>query len=282
MNLRPFLMLAPLALLAGCGGQPQSLISAASTSVAGQTTSASSGPGSTSSTTSTSSNNVSNTGSPQPSIPGNATTLNDIQKIPNWENCTTCAGGATAVYSQTVGVSSPSLSGGSAQFSLLSGTAPWGQALWWKYLAADNSATHFVYELSFYMDNPTAAQALEFGVSQSTGANRYEFSTQCDMQGDHTWRVWNPTAHSWSSTGAPCPAPAANTWNHLIWELERDASDQVIFTAVTLNGSRTVVNMTMSHQSDSSSGIDISFQMDARSGPTLYSVWLDQMKLSYW
>lgn len=182
----------------------------------------------------------------------------------------------------TEGIGSPSLDGLAAQFSFLSGTASWGQALWWKYLTADNNATHFVYDLYFYMNNPTAAQALEFGVSQSTGGNRYEFATQCAMQESHTWRVWDPVNQGWSSTAAPCTAPAANTWNHLIWEFEHDANQQVVFTAVTLNGTRSVVNMSMSHQSDSSSGIDVSFQMDARSGPTLYSVWLDKVTLSFW
>jgi hypothetical protein len=182
----------------------------------------------------------------------------------------------------TENIGSPSLSGSSAKFSLLSGSAPWSQALWWKYLTSADSATHFVYDLYFYMDNPAAAQAVEFDVSQSAGGNRYEWATQCDMRGDHTWRVWNPSQEAWNSSGVSCTAPAAGSWNHLIWEFERNSSAQVVFTAVTLNGNRSAVNMVMSHQQDSSSGVDVAFQMDAEGTPILYSVWLDRVKLTYW
>ena len=301
--LRQFAFLFPIALLAGCGGQgdntftnSSSLISAdaaggsgstsggTTTGSGGGSTTGTGGTGTTSGTGSTSGGSTTGTttGGSSPQIPSSARSITDIQKISNWENCTDCAGGAFAAYSMTTGISSPSLSGSSAQFSLKSGTAPWGQALWWKYLTADNSVTHFVYDLYFYVDIPSAAQALEFTVSHSTGSSRYEYATQCDLGGSHTWRSWNPSKHGWDSMGVSCPTPAAKTWNHLVWEFERNSSNQVVFKAVTLNESRSDINFTQSRQSDSSSGIDISFQMDAKSGPTLFSVWLDKVKLIYW
>jgi len=215
--------------------------------------------------------------------PSNAQTISDIQNLPGWENCTACTGSALAVYSMAEGVTAPAMAGStSAQFQLLAGTHPFGGALWFKFLGAQNKATHFVYDLFFYVDNPAAAQAIEFNVSQSDGQNRYSFSTQCDLQGAHAWRVWDPTGNKWVASAVECATPAANTWNHLTWEFERDTSGHVIFTAVTVNGNRGVVNLSMAHTADTSSGVDVAYQSDANLNGTPYSVWLDKVSLSYW
>lgn len=219
--------------------------------------------------------------SPSPSNP-NSTTIPDVQKLGGWENCTVCTGSALAVYSMTQNVATPSLSGESAQFQLLSGTEPFGAALWFKFLGAQNSATHFVYDLNFYIDNPGVAQAIEFNVVQSANGSRYNFATQFDLAAGGVWRVWDPIGSRWVASSVTSPRPAAKTWNHLIWEFERDSAGHAIFTAVTLNGNRGLVNMSMSHTADSSSGVDVAFQADADLTPALYSVWLDKINLTFW
>lgn len=180
------------------------------------------------------------------------------------------------------GVTSPSQSGSSARFSLNNGTTPFGAALWFEFLTQDSNATHFVSDLYFYMDNPSAPQALEFYVSQSVGGSRYSFATQCDLAGQRTWRVWNPAAHAWATSSVPCVQPPPKTWNHLVWEFERNASGQAVFKAVTLNGNRGEVNMSMGHTADGSNGIDVAFQADANRTAAAFSVWLDKITLSYW
>lgn len=180
------------------------------------------------------------------------------------------------------GIGSPSLSGSSTRFELLAGTQPYSGALWSKFLGTFDTATHFVYDLFFYVDNPAVSQALEFGVGQSVNGNRYRFYTQCLLVGGQVWRVWDPSTGAWVASSVPCTTPAANTWNHLIWEFERDSSGNVIFTAVTLNGTRSVVNLSMPHDSDSTSGLDVSFQPDADVNATPYSVWLDHITLTFW
>jgi hypothetical protein len=214
--------------------------------------------------------------------PSNAQVISDIQKLAGWENCTTCTGSATAVYTMTQGVTTPALSGSSAQFQVLPGTLPFGGALWFKFLGAQNAATHFVYDLFFYVDNPAAAQAIEFNVSQSDGQNRYSFSTQCDLKGAKAWRVWDPISNQWMASAVSCAVPVANTWNHLVWEFERDASGNVIFDAVTVNGNRGVVNLKMAHTADTEQGVDIAYQSDANLNGTPYSVYLDKVNLTYW
>lgn len=284
-RLRQGLVLLPLALLAGCGGQAgnsgtgfvNSDVSSSGLTSGGGTSGGSTTGGSTGSGTGGTTG-----GGSAPGIPANAANISDIQKLSGWEHCTDCAQGALAVYSMTQGIASPSLSGSSTRFSLDSGTSPWGQALWWKYLTRADSATHYVYDLYFYLDNPGASQALEFSVSHSTGGNRYEFAVQCAMSSEGAWRTWNPTRHAWDGSSVKCSVPAGNTWNHLVWEFERNSSNQVVFKAVTLNGSRSEVNMVEAHQADSSNGLDVSFQLDAKDGPILYSAWLDNVQLTYW
>jgi hypothetical protein len=216
-------------------------------------------------------------------IPSNAQTINDIQTIGGWESCTTCTGSASAIFSQTQGVTDPAMSGStSSQFQLLTGTLPFGGALWFKFLGAHNSATHFVYDLFFYVDNPAAAQAIEFNVSQSDGQNRYSFSTQCDLKGAQAWRVWDPIGNKWVASAVTCATPAAKTWNHLVWEFERDSASNVIFDAVSVNGNRGVVNLKMAHTADTDQGVDVAYQSDANLNGTPYSVWLDKVNLTYW
>src|SRR5215469_15138304 len=147
-----------------------------------------------------------------PTPPSNATTISNIQQLSGWENCTgTCTNSPLAVFSMTQGVASPSLSGASAQFELLAGTQPFGSALWFKYLGSFDNATHFVYDLFFYVDNPSASQALEFNVSQSANGSWYNFATQCDLAGQQVWRVWEPVAQTWIPSSVPCERPAPNT-----------------------------------------------------------------------
>jgi hypothetical protein len=76
--------------------------------------------------------------------------------------------------------------------------------------------------------------------------------------------------------------PPPNTWNHLVWEFERNSSGQVVFSAVTLNGNRSAVNVTMPHTADKRSGVDVAFQLDANQTATPFSVWLDKINLTYW
>jgi hypothetical protein len=222
-------------------------------------------------------------GSSAPSaVPSNAKVITDIQTLAGWENCTACTGSANAIYTMTQDVTSPALSGSSAQFQMLAGTLPFGGALWFKFLGAQNAATHFVYDLFYYVDNPAAAQAIEFNVSQSDGQNRYSFSTQCDLKGTKAWRVWDPIGNQWVASAVGCAAPEANTWNHLVWEFERDANGNVIFDAVSVNGNRGVVNLSMAHTADTSNGVDVAYQSDANLNGTPYSVYLDKVNLTYW
>ena len=75
---------------------------------------------------------------------------------------------------------------------------------------------------------------------------------------------------------------AANTWNHLVFEFQRQTGGNVIFIAVTLNGKRSLVNLSMQHTPDTSSGLDVAYQSDSNGVGTPYSVWLDKVSVTYW
>lgn len=248
-------------LLIGCGAGPQGQSSSPSTP-----TSESSGSGSSA------------------QIPANAIVKADIQKMPSWSSCSSsCAGepGTNAIYSLEQPVTSPSLSGSAIRFDITGGT-PWADALWWKQIGGNDSVTHFVYDISFYLTNVNAAQALEFNVNQNAGGNRYEYATQCDIKGSGHWRIWPHAQKHWFDTGVPCPAPMENAWNHLTWEFSRNAQNQVVWEAVTLNGTRSVVNQAFDSFPATGSGIDVAFQMDSDGGPTPWSVWVDKVSLTEW
>jgi hypothetical protein len=208
------------------------------------------------------------------------TAVYNIQQQPDWSSCSTCAGGAAVPYSMTEGVANPSLSGSAAQF-WLGGSTPYSSALWWKQLTPV-SAANFKYDLDFYVQNPAAAQALEFDVNQVIGGNRYIFGTECDVRYTGTIRVWDTANGGWVSTGIHCPAPAANAWNHITWEFQRTASGQTLFVAVTLNGVRSPVNMSFWGKPNSGSELNVAFQMDGNYIQENYSVWVDNVTLTYW
>ena len=252
-------------LLAGCGGAPQESNSSSTSS----------------SSTSTAGSSSSQSG---PAIPANAVTISNIQAQTSWSSCSSsCAGqaGTNAVYSMEQPIASPSVSGSAIKFDITGGT-PWADALWWKQQGGNDAMTHFVYSMSFYLDNPTAAQALEFNVNQNAGGNRYEYATQCDIKGSHHWRIWPHSQMHWLDTGVSCPEPAANTWNQLTWEFSRNSSNQVVWEAVTLNGVRSTINQAFDSYPATGSGIDVAFQMDSDGGPTPWSVWVDNISLTEW
>ena len=217
-------------------------------------------------------------------IPSNATSKTQIQAMPGWGSCTVCAGinasGPVAIYSMNQNQLSPSLSGKSTKFSM-SGPS-WADVIWWEELGAADAATHFQYDIDFYLDQPQYAFALEFDVNQTVNSTRFVFGTQCGIHYDHQWDVWDTAGGHWKPTGVPCDVPAAFQWHHFTWELYRDAST-IHFVAVTVDGVRHYVNVAYSARPWSNSPeLNVAFQMDGDSVMNPYSVWLDNVKLTYW
>ncbi len=218
-------------------------------------------------------------------IPSNATYYNNIDQMTGWASCDACAGqggaGPSAVYSMTENQSSPSLDGKSAVF-FLGGTNPYASALWWKQLGGNSALHNFVYDLYFYMKNPSASQALEFDVNQSQNGQKFIFGTQCDYKDHKDWDVWDTKNGAWIKTGIPCSPPQAYTWNHLVLEFQRTSGGKAAFVAVTLNGKKSYINRSYYPKSANAYELNAAFQMDGNGSAVDYSVWLDKVRLIGW
>jgi len=213
------------------------------------------------------------------------TTFSNLDQKTGWQSCTTCAGaggnGPSASYSTSAGISSPSMDGASRKFSI-GGSTRYANALWWKQLGGNSGASHFKYDLYFYTKTPSAPQALEFDVNQSRSGKKFIFGTECDYNGSHTWKVYDPYNHVWRSTSVACTRPKAYTWNHLVLEFNRTSTGKTGFLTVTINGAKHYFNRSYSPKSSGVSEINVAFQMDLNGSATDYSVYLDQVKLTYW
>lgn len=220
--------------------------------------------------------------SPAPSSGGK--TFYNIEHMPGWEHCDACSGanaaGPKIPYSMTQGVSSPSMDGKAAGF-WVGGSSKYGSALWWKQLGANSGVSHFTYDLYFYVKNTAAAFALEFDVNQTTGGKRYVMGTQCGLNYDKQWDVWDTANRRWMKTGIPCTNVQAYKWNHLTEEFYR-ANGKIYYVSITLNGQKYYVNRSYYAIGNGANDINAAFQMDLNGNPTSYNAWLDQVKLTYW
>lgn len=213
-----------------------------------------------------------------------ATTYSNIDQMSGWQHCTVCAGaggqGSVAVFSMSQNQSSPSMDGRSAKF-FLGGTDPYSNALWWKQLGANSGVSNFVYDLYFYIKNPTAAQSLEFDVNQSLNGKKFIFGTQCAVK-RHAWDVYDPYNRHWVQTSIGCSTPTAYKWHHVVLEFHRTTTGKTQFISVTINGKKAYFNRSYWPRSSSAKEVNVAFQMDGNKTQTDYTVWLDKVKLSYW
>jgi hypothetical protein len=214
------------------------------------------------------------------------TTFTHIEQMAPWDSCSVCAGaggtGTSAVHWQAQFQATPSLSGASSEF-YFGGTSPYSSALWWEQLGPLPTASHFIYDLQFYVTDINAPQALEFDVNQGLNSKKYIFGTECDLRGTYKgyWRVWDATLH-WTNTGVACAGITANAWHHLKWELERTSGGHTHFIAVTVDGVRRVVNRYYNPIDSSTQELNVAFQTDGNKYPNQFSVWLDNVTLTAW
>ena len=208
--------------------------------------------------------------------------------MPGWQWCTAqvnhsvCAAGlGNATSSKTDDQTTPSRDGSSSKFNI-AGPKGYSNALWWKTLDADQNASHFQYDLWFYVDKPEVSQALEFDANQSFGGTRWVFGTECNFKDTGKWDLWDGKAGKWVPSSVPCNPFSANTWHHLVWQFERSDS-QVHYINVTIDNQTTSVDVFHNAQPDSGGdGISVAFQLDGDSTQQPYNVWLDEVTLTEW
>jgi hypothetical protein len=218
-------------------------------------------------------------------------TISSIQAMPGWQTCSAlfppgsgragqvCAAGlGNAVSSMTQGQSSPAMDGNSTKFSL-SGPTGYSNELYFNPVAGGNSVSHFIYDLYFYEDDPTAPQALEFDINQTFGGQRWVWGSECNFDGTGKWDIWND-ASGWTPTQFPCTDFPADQWIHLVWNVER-VGNQVHYVSLTVGDQTYNVDTYYPNQQDwTLEEIDVAFQMDGNYAQMPYDVWLDEVKLT--
>jgi hypothetical protein len=230
-----------------------------------------------------------------------STTSNIDQRTSGWFSCDGCAGananGTNSTYSLKVGVSSPSIDGKAAQFSL-GGSTPYSNALWSQKLVGDATTIrgmhHFVHDVYFYYTNATAAQGFEFNISQYIDGKGYIYGMQCNIRsgaGPH-WDISVPRDYSkpltltnmkWQNTGVYCKPPTYK-WNHVTLEFVRTSTNKVQFISVTMNGSKHYINVTVPARIAPSDwkGLNTHFQMNGNYRQDDYKAWVDKWSVTYY
>ncbi len=209
-----------------------------------------------------------------------------IEQMSGWTSCDVCSGaggaGSTTVHWQAQFQATPSLSGASSEF-YFGGPTKYSSALWWKQLGALPTASHFTYDLQFYIADITSPQAVEFDVNQSLNGKKYVFGTECDLRGTYKgyWRVYDAKLH-WQNTGVACEGITASKWHHLTWELQRTSAGQTNFIAVTVDGVRRVVNRYYTPETSSAKELNVAVQTDGDQYATPFSLWVDDITLTAW
>jgi len=197
-------------------------------------------------------------------------------------------------YSISQEISSPSMSGDAAQFSL-GGTTVYADALFNNHLIGDFSSQgipdsnhtlvptyhSFTYDVYFYGANLELSQALEFDINQFLDNLGFIWGHECRIAGGNEWDVWDNINQHWVPTGIAC-YPKSNSWNHLTIQVQRTSSNQLLFQTITLNGVTGTVNQYYNPGSAPGwYGVTINYQMDGNYEQSPYSVYLDNLSFTY-
>jgi hypothetical protein len=208
--------------------------------------------------------------------------------------CSSCTpNGPQETWSRWTGVSSPSVSGNSTQHNI-GGQTHYADVLWNNHLIGDFSSQglpdtnhtivpnvhNFTYDVYFYANNIAVSQALEFDINQFFGGKSFIWGHECRIAGGHQWDVWDNPAQHWHATGIPCNP--INGWNHLVLQVQRTSSNQLLFQSITLNGVTSNVNFTTNPTPSSWYGITVNYQQDGNYAQQSYSIWLDKFNFTYW
>ncbi|HXC42384.1 MAG TPA: Ig domain-containing protein [Candidatus Dormibacteraeota bacterium] len=215
------------------------------------------------------------------------------QQGPNYVDCSPSpCNGITFWMGQ--GISSPSMSGDASGFSV-GGTVPFSDALFMNHMIGPGSSQgqpdanqtllpslhDFTYDVYFYGGNFGLSQALEFDINQFFNNLGFIFGHQCRLASGNEWDVWDNQNKKWVPTGIPC-YPNDNSWNHLTIQVQRDSNNNLVYQSITLNGQTGTLNWTFpAGTSPGWYGLTINYQMDGDAKQDSYTVYLDNLTLSY-
>jgi hypothetical protein len=184
----------------------------------------------------------------------------------------------------TRGITTPSLSGSSAEFSI-GGNYPYANAYWYyRHAPRDTQINSLRYEFDLFLPagSENAPQAIEFECQQRLNGYVYNFAWQAEYPSDR-WRVFNYTAKAWESAGISLQRFTPNTWHHIVAEYHNDATSQKTYhDALTVDGVRYPLNIVhdATPSGNQTNEFTNAFQLDLNGTPVPYSVYVDNMKVT--
>jgi hypothetical protein len=226
--------------------------------------------------------------SPTPTPTSNATVINRVEESP-WLTCGNCgntgATGATAAYSDTLGIATPSEDGSSTQFSIAA-TVPYTNGYFYqRHTPVATQINALTYEFDIYIPagSENLPQGIEFECQQILNGWVYNFSWQALYTGN-VWRIFDYGLKRWDASGLAFTRFTPGTWHHIVAEYHNDTvAHTVLHDALIVDGVRMPVNIT--HNAFFSGAVNNQFtnavQLDSNSTPAPYSVFIDQMKITY-
>ena len=193
-------------------------------------------------------------------------------------------------------VTSPSMTGNATEFST-GGATPYADVLWTNPVIGQSSSQglpdpghtlipslhNFTYDVYFYGSSLQLSQVLEFDINQYLNGMGFTWGNQCRIAGGHEFDVWDNVNSKWVPTGVAC-YPNNNAWNHLTLQVERTSDNQLHYQSITLNGVTSVIDRYFPLHSVPASwyGVTVNYQMDGNYEQAPYSVYVDQLSLTYW
>jgi len=173
------------------------------------------------------------------------------------------------------------------------GTVQWADVLWNNHIIGNFSSQgildsahtlvpslhNFTYDVYFWVKDASVSQALEFDINQYTGGKHFIWGHECRIAGGHEWDVWDNVNKHWVATGVPC-YPLNGAWNHLIIQVQRTSSDQLLYQSISLNGKTVNINRYENPTGSSSNGITINYQLDGNRYGSPYTVYIDKLNFT--
>jgi hypothetical protein len=179
---------------------------------------------------------------------------------------------------------------------MTSGTTPYGVVLWYNPVIGQGSTAglpdasrtlipalhNFVYDTQFYVTDPTITQVLEFDVAMYLNGAGLQFEIQCNHLGRGEWDVLDDAHGAWTPTTAPCVLLTG--WNHLIFQVQRESGNVLLYQTIAMNGTTFNINQTMQPMTVPSTwyGVTVNYQMDGDYKQSSDTTYLDNLSLTYW
>lgn len=211
---------------------------------------------------------------------------------PIYDICTNCR--PLVEWGMKQGLAAPVVSGASTRFDI-GGTHPYSDVLWTNHLIGDGSTQglldsneslsstihNLVYDVYFYAPTLAPSYALEFDTGQYVGGRGFLFGTMCVVEGTKHWAVWDNPNAKWIHTSLPCNV-VSGQWNHLVQTFQRTADNRLLYKTITLNGVTQTLNWLNNSIPSNWHGIVINFQLDGNHQQQAYSVYLDNLHITYY